>query len=43
MYDVEFIGRLTAKRGHYGHMGASDHELIIDRVISIRPLSAAEI
>lgn len=43
MYEVEFIGRLTAKRGHYGHMGASDHELVIDRVISIRILLSPEI
>lgn len=33
---VEFIGRKTAYPGSYGHMGMSGHELIIDRMISMR-------
>ena len=37
-YEVEFIGRRTAKRGHYGHFGAFDHEIVVDHMISIRPL-----
>ena len=42
MYEVEFVGRLTARRGHYAHFGSSDHELVVDQVISIRPLLAPE-
>jgi hypothetical protein len=36
LYEVEFIGRRTAVKGHYGHMGASDHAMIVDRMISVR-------
>lgn len=42
MYEVEFVGRLTAKRGHYAHFGSSDHELVVDQLISIQPLRAPE-
>jgi hypothetical protein len=35
LYAVEFIGRRTAVKGHYGHMGGSDYELIVDRFISL--------
>lgn len=38
LYEVLFIGRRTAVKGHYGHMGASDHELIVDRMLSVREL-----
>ena len=40
MYEVEFVGRQTARRGHYAHFGLSDHELVVDQVLSIRPLLA---
>lgn len=36
LYAVEFEGRLTAYRGTYGHFGMYDHEVIVDRLISIR-------
>lgn len=36
LYAVDFVGRRTAERGHYGHMGTSDYEVIVDRLISIR-------
>ena len=39
MFEIEFIGRLTARRGYYGHMGASDHEVVVDRTISIQALT----
>ncbi len=35
LYAVEFIGRQTLYPGLYGHMGGSDEELIVDRVISM--------
>lgn len=31
---VEFDGRRTAYRGRYGHLGMSESEIIVDRVIS---------
>jgi hypothetical protein len=36
LYAVEFIGRRTRYPDHFGHMGMSDHEMIVDRLISIR-------
>jgi hypothetical protein len=40
LYAVDFIGRRTAVKGHYGHMGVFDHELIVDRMIAMRQLEA---
>lgn len=34
LYRVEFVGRKTLFRGPYGHLGVSDHEVIVDRMIS---------
>jgi hypothetical protein len=46
LYAVELLGRRTAVKGEYGHMGGSDHDLIVDRFISMkkvrRPLTEAE-
>jgi hypothetical protein len=36
LYAVDFVGRRTAVKGRYGHIGGSDYELIVDRMISIR-------
>ena len=36
LYAVDFIGRRTAQKGFFGHFGMSEHEMIVDRVISIR-------
>jgi hypothetical protein len=36
MYEVKFIGRMTSNRGHFGHAGLFDREIIVDRLISIR-------
>lgn len=33
---LDFIGRRTAYRGKYGHMGASDSEMIVDRLITAK-------
>ena len=38
LYRVEFMGRKTAYKGPYGHAGMYDHEIVIDRVISIQML-----
>lgn len=36
LYRVEFIGRITKyPGGPYGHMGMSDYEIVIDRMISM--------
>lgn len=50
LYEVRFVGRMTMFKGSYGHMGASDYEIIVDRPISIKlvqapppPMSDAEI
>jgi hypothetical protein len=43
MFEIEFVGRLTAKRGHYAHFGMSDHEVVVDRVISIRTLPGPDV
>jgi hypothetical protein len=36
LYRVEFTGRKTMCKGAYGHMGASDHEIVMERMISQR-------
>lgn len=33
LYHVDFVGRKTMYKGHYGHMGVFDHEIIMDRMI----------
>jgi hypothetical protein len=38
-YEVEFVGRRTLLPGAHGHMGVSEHEMLVDRIISIRPLA----
>jgi hypothetical protein len=38
LYTLEFIGRRTIYKGPYGHMGASDHVITVDRLISARKL-----
>jgi hypothetical protein len=40
LYAVEFEGRRTLHPGHYGHMGVSDHEIFVDRLISIKEIEA---
>ena len=39
LYAVDFIGRRTLKRGGYGHFGVFDHEIVVDRIISIEPVT----
>lgn len=38
---IDFIGRRTAYRGRYGHMGMSNSEVVVDRMISARPIYEA--
>ncbi|ALJ14421.1 hypothetical protein [Sphingopyxis macrogoltabida] len=35
LYRIEFWGRRTLKAGAHGHLGGSDHDLIVDEVISL--------
>ncbi|WP_332785682.1 hypothetical protein [Sphingomonas sp. PB1R3] len=36
---LDFIGRRTAYRGEYGHMGASDSEIIVDSLIAAKAIN----
>lgn len=40
LYRVEFIGRRTVRPGNFGHMGGSEHEMVVDRMISIKEVEA---
>ena len=41
LYAVEFVGRRTSVKGHYGHMGASDYELVADRFLLMKRIGGA--
>ena len=36
VYAIEFMGRQTLYPGLYGHMGGSDEEVIVDRIVAIK-------
>jgi len=36
-FHIRFIGRRTAKAGHYGHLGAYRHMVLITDMIDARP------
>jgi hypothetical protein len=38
IHRVEFVGRRTKYPGHFGHMGMYEHEMVVDRVISIQTI-----
>jgi hypothetical protein len=38
LFEIEFVGRRTLYEGSYGHMGMSDHEIVVDRIISMRKI-----
>ena len=40
-YFIDFVGRKTTYPGAHGHFGMSDHEIIVDRLIKLRPCSAS--
>jgi hypothetical protein len=37
-YVIQFIGRRTLVPGMYGHMGMSEHEIIVDKLLLIAPM-----
>lgn len=37
-FEIEFIGRQTLVAGRHGHTGGFDHEVVVDRLISARPI-----
>lgn len=41
-YRIEFLGRRTLLPGHHGHMGMSGHEIVVDRVISLSPMTLSD-
>jgi len=40
LYELDVVARRTLHKGHYGHWGGSDHELIVDRMILMREVEA---
>jgi hypothetical protein len=38
LYAIVFDGRQTRYRGNFGHMGMSQHEIIVDRLVSVAPV-----
>jgi len=42
IYEIEFVGRMTAYEGSYGHFGLFDHEIIADQIMSVRQLPTAD-
>ena len=38
VYEVEFIGRRSIGEGHFGHLGMSRNDIIVDRLISTKLL-----
>lgn len=41
-YALEFVGRRATYPGHYGHMGMSRHLIIVDEVVSAKPVPPPE-
>jgi len=39
-YELEFIGRRSIGKGQFGHMGVSENDIIVDRIISMKELRA---
>ena len=39
LYRVDFVGRRTAKPGGHGHLGQFAHEVIVDRMISVKQVN----
>ena len=38
LFAVDFIGHKSSYPGHYGHMGMSDEEIVVDHLISMKQL-----
>ena len=43
IYEIEFIGRRTAKAGSFGHLSQYDHAMVVDRVLSITLVQDGEV
>ena len=41
-FRIDFIGRQTLYPGQYGHFGFSRHYVIVDRILSLRPVASEE-
>lgn len=39
---ISFIGRKTSFKGHYGHMGSSDRDITVERIISAQEIEPKE-
>ena len=35
LYEIEFVGRQTSRKGAFGHMGGSDREMVVEELISL--------
>ena len=38
LYAIEFVGRRTRREGFHGHLGAFEHEVVVDKLISLQPV-----
>jgi hypothetical protein len=38
-FALDFVGRRSLFKGNYGHLGASDYFVVVDRIISIRDIT----
>ena len=42
VYEIEFVGPMTALRGSHGHIGTSDHVVVVERLIRIDEADSSE-
>lgn len=42
LYEIEFVGRRTLRRGGYGHLGEFQHEVLVDKVISLNTVDEGQ-
>ncbi len=42
-YTIDFVGRRTVHRGDFGYHGMWEHEMIVDKVLSLKPLGATDL
>ena len=41
LYEIEFVGSLTSISGAFGHQGGSDKEIVVERLVSLEPVSGS--
>ncbi|MBQ95187.1 MAG: hypothetical protein CL510_05060 [Actinobacteria bacterium] len=39
LYEIEFFGRQTSQSGAFGHMGSSDKEIVVEKLIRLERMS----